>query len=176
MPAVPATFKDQLGILEELVHECGRMEKGEHRAMTRRVSDPYERELRLAGLAQRIAQAYTIMEGVLDFVARRMDREPVTGEDWHKKLIARCAQPFERPARAALLSAPLADELRELCQFRHVVRNIYPTRLDEARVNDNLMRLINAARAFSAECNGLATRSPVRRSATRVRRKPSGRR
>jgi hypothetical protein len=167
---VPATFKDQLAILKELGREVERLEKGEQRARKRPASDPYERELRLAGLAQRIAQAYTIMEGLLDFVARRIDRDPVTGEDWHKKLIARCAQSFDHPARAALLSAPLADELRELCEFRHVVRNIYPTRLDEARVKDNLLRLIDAARAFSAECNAFAARSAAQRGARRTRR------
>ena len=168
---MPATFRDQLAVLDELLGEVGRMEKGEQRAGARPAPDLYERELRLAGLAQRIAQAYTIIEGVLDFVARRLDHDPVTGQEWHKKLIARCAQSFERPARPAVLSAPLADELRELCQFRHVVRNIYPTRLDEARVKDNLVRLIGAARAFSAECNAFAARQAAQRGARRVRSK-----
>jgi ribonuclease HepT-like protein len=168
---VPATFRDQLAVLEELVSEVGRMEKGEQRAATRRAPDAYERELRLAGLAQRIAQAYTIIEGVLDFVARRLDHDPVTGEDWHKQLIARCARSFEYPARPAVLSASLADELRELCQFRHVVRNIYPTRLDEARVTDNLARLITAARALSAECKAFAARRATQPHARRGKRK-----
>jgi len=168
---VPATFEDQLAVLEELASEVKRMEKGEQRAATRRAPDSYERELRLAGLAQRIAQAYTIIEGVLDFVARRLDRAPVTGQDWHKQLIARCARSFEHPARPAVLSAPLADELRELCQFRHVVRNIYPTRLDEARVAENLTRLITAARALSAECNAFAERRATQPDASRGKRK-----
>lgn len=169
---MPATFRDQLAIVEELVEEVARMEEGERRARRRPAADPYERELRLAGLAQRIAQAYTVMEGVLDFVARRIDRDPVAGEGWHKQLISRCARPFERPARAALVSAALADELRELCEFRHVVRNIYPTRLDAARVNENLARLIDAARAFSAQCGEFAARPAARRPAARARRKP----
>lgn len=166
---MPATFRDQLAVLEELLGEVERMEQGERRASARRHSDGYERELRLAGLSQRIAQAYTIMEGVLDFVARRMDRDPVAGEDWHKKLIERCCQTRERPARPAILSTALAQELRELCEFRHVVRNIYPTRLDEARVQDNLARLIGASRAFAAECNAFAAR-PLPRHGVRRRR------
>jgi len=85
-----------------LLREVRRMEGGEKRVSRRPPPGGYERELRLAGLAQRVAQAYTIIEGVLAFVARRIDRVPVTGEDWHKKLISRCAQPFAGPKRPAL--------------------------------------------------------------------------
>jgi hypothetical protein len=165
---VPATFRDQLAILEELQSEVRRMEEGERRARAAPAPDAYERELRLAGLAQRIAQSYTIMEGVMSFVARRIDRSPVVvGEDWHRKLIERCAQPRQEVKRPALVSAALAGELVELCQFRHVVRNIYPTRLDEARVRENLARLIGAARVFEAECGAFAAslpRTPSRRA------------
>jgi len=134
------------------------MQAGEKRFAARASPGGYERELRLAGLAQRVAQAYTIIEGVLGFVARRIDRAPVTGEDWHKKLVSRCAQPFGEPERPALISAALAEELLELCEFRHVVRNIYPTRLDEPKVRENLERLIRAARAFGAQCEAFAAR------------------
>jgi hypothetical protein len=157
---VPATFRDQLAILEELQSEVRRMEEGERRARAAPAPDAYERELRLAGLAQRIAQSYTIMEGVMSFVARRIDRSPVVGEDWHRKLIERCAQPWDEARRRALVSAGLAAELLELCQFRHVVRNVYPTRLDETRVRQNLARLIGAARAFEAECGAFAASLP----------------
>jgi hypothetical protein len=102
---------------------------------------------------------------VLAFVARRIDRAPVTGEDWHKALIARCSQPFDNPQRPAVVMPALAGELLELCEFRHVVRNIYPTRLDEAKVRENLQRLIRAARAFGEACEqfgSLALRPPKR--------------
>ena len=152
---MPATFKDQLAVVEELLHEMDRMEAGEKRAAARPPGG-YERELRLAGLAQRIAQGYTIIEGVLAFVARRIDRAPVAGEDWHKKLVSRCAQPFDHPKRPAVVSPALAEELLELCEFRHVVRNIYPTRLDEPKVRENLARLIRAARDFDAQSRAFA--------------------
>lgn len=153
---MPATFRDQLAIVEELQAEVRRMESGEQRYAAASPPGGYERELRLAGLAQRIAQSYTIMEGVMAFVARRIDRSPVAGEDRHRELIERCAQPREEAKRPAVVSAALAGELLELCQFRHVVRNIYPTRLDEARVRENLARLIRAARAFGAQCSVFA--------------------
>ena len=149
---MPASFRDQLAVVAELLREVERMEGGEKRFAAKRSPSGYERELRLAGLAQRIAQAYTIVEGVLAFVARRIDRAPVTGDDWHKALIARCSQPFDHPRRPAVVPPALAADLLELCEFRHVVRNIYPTRLDEARVRENLQRLIRAARAFGAAC------------------------
>jgi hypothetical protein len=98
---------------------------------------------------------------VLGFVARRVDRTPVTGEDWHKKLIARCSQQFEESKRPAFISASLAEDLYELCEFRHVVRNIYPTRLDESRVRENFDRLNRAARAFAAECSTFAARKKI---------------
>ena len=165
MRAVPASFEDQLAVVDELLREAARMEDGEKRFAEGPSPGGYERELRLAGLAQRIAQSYTIIEGVLAYVARRIDRAPVTGEDWHKKLISRCARPFDVPKRPAVVSATLAEDLLELCEFRHVVRNIYPTRLDAPRVRENLRRLIRATRAFGAEARGFAeSLSPARKS------------
>ena len=166
---MPASFKDQLAVIDELLREVGRMEDGEKRHVEGPSSGAYERELRLAGLAQRIAQAYTIIEGVLAHVARRIDRAPVTGEDWHKKLISRCGRPFDNPKRPAVVSASLAEDLLELCEFRHVVRNIYPTRLDAPRVRENLRRLIRATRAFSAECGIFAASLPAARKYRRRR-------
>ena len=169
---MPASFEDQLAVVTELLREAGRMEEGEKRHAAGPSPDGYERELRLAGLAQRIAQAYTIIEGVLAFVARRIDRVPVTGEDWHKKLISRCAMAWEDPKRPAVVSATLAEELYELCEFRHVVRNIYPTRLDVARVRESLQRLVRVTRAFDTDAKAFAAGlSPARRSG----RKPSRR-
>ena len=169
---MPASFDDQLAVVAELLREVGRMEEGEKRHSARPSTDGYERELRLAGLAQRIAQAYTIIEGVLAYVARRLDRVPVTGEDWHKKLISRCAKAWEDPKRSAIVSASLAEELHELCEFRHVVRNIYPTRLDATRVRESLRRLVRVTRAFDTDAKAFAAGlSPARRSG----RKPSRR-
>ena len=73
---MPASFEDQLAVVAELLREVARMEKGEKRHSARPSPDSYERDLRLAGLAQRIAQAYTIIEGVLAFVARLVHRAP----------------------------------------------------------------------------------------------------
>lgn len=168
---MPVTFSDQLAIVEELLREVERMDRAEQRAAARPALGGYERELRLAGLAQRVAQAYTIIEGVLAHVARRIDRAPLAGENWHRQLVTRCARPYDDPARPAVISVALADELLELCAFRHVVRNIYPTRLEEARVRENLLRLIGAARAFGAEVQAFATVArPSRRRPRRRRR------
>ena len=162
---MPASFEDQLAVVAELLREVGRMEEGEKRHLAMPSRDGYERELRLAGLAQRIAQSYTIIEGVLAYVARRIDRAPVTGEDWHKNLIARCAKASEDPNRPAVVSGALAEELLELCEFRHVIRNIYPTRLEAPRVRENLRRLVRATRVFDTEAKTFAAGlSPARRS------------
>lgn len=169
---MPASFSDQLAIVAELLREVERMEEGEKRHSAGPSPDGYERDLRLAGLAQRIAQAYTIIEGVLAYVARRIDREPVMGDDWHKKLIARCAKACDEPKRRAVVSEGLAGDLLELCEFRHVVRNIYPTRLEAPRVRENLRRLIRATRTFDAETRTFAAGlSPVRRSGRRQSRR-----
>ena len=167
---MPASFEDQLAVVDELLREVQRMEEGEKRYSEGPSSGAYERELRLAGLAQRVAQAYTIIEGVLAYIARRIDRAPVSGEDWHKKLIARCARPFDDPKRPAVVSAALAEDLLELCEFRHVVRNIYPTRLEVSRVRENLRRLIRATRAFGTESRVFAAGlSPARKPGRRRR-------
>ncbi len=162
---MPASFEDQLAIVAELLREVERMEEGEKRHSARPSRHAYERDLRLAGLAQRIAQSYTIIEGVLAYVARRIDRAPVMGEDWHKKLVARCSMAYNDPKRPAVVSGALARDLLELCEFRHVVRNIYPTHLEAPRVRDNLRRLIRVARAFDAEAKAFAAGlSPARRA------------
>ena len=169
---MPASFEDQLAVVAELLREVERMEAGEKRHVAGVPADGYERELRLAGLAQRISQAYTIIEGVLAYVARRIDREPVAGEDWHKKVISRCAKAHENPRRPAVLSGALAGELLELCEFRHVVRNIYPTRLEAPRVRENLRRLVLASRSFDLEVRTFAASlSPARRSGRKQSRR-----
>jgi hypothetical protein len=157
---VPQTFKNQLAIAEELLAEVRRMEEGERRYRAAPEPEGYERELRLAGLAQRIAQAYTVMESVMAFVARRIDRAPLTGENWHRRLIECCAQPDAQSGRPALLSAPLARDLLDLARFRHLVRNIYPTRLDEALVRENFARLAGAAADFATACGAFAANLP----------------
>ena len=162
---MPASFENQLAVVAELLREVGRMEEGEKRHSARPSRDGYERDLRLAGLAQRIAQSYTIIEGVLAYVARRIDRAPVTGEDWHKMLVARCSMAYDDPKRPAVVSGALAGDLLELCEFRHVVRNIYPTHLEAPRVRENLQRLIRATRTFDAETRTFAASlSPARRA------------
>ncbi|MEK7731129.1 MAG: hypothetical protein AAB363_04660 [Planctomycetota bacterium] len=169
---MPASFEDQLAVVAELLREVGRMEEGEKRHSKQPSRDGYERDLRLAGLAQRIAQSYTIIEGVLAYVARRIDRAPVAGEDWHKKLIARCATAYDDPKRLAVVSGALAEDLLELCEFRHVIRNIYPTRLEALRVRENLRRLVRATRAFDTEAKTFAAGlSPARRSGRKQSRR-----
>ena len=167
---MPASFEDQLAIVDELLREVARMDDGEKRHSEAPPPAGYERELRLAGLAQRIAQAYTVIEGVLSFVARRIDHVPVLGDDWHKKLITRCAQPYADPQRPAVISETLAEDLRELCEFRHVVRNIYPTRLETSKVRENLRRLIRAARAFEEQSKRFAAGLPRARKSGRRQR------
>ena len=72
----------------------------------------------------------------------------------------------------AVVSAELAKELLELCEFRHVVRNIYPTRLEAPRVRENLRRLVRTARAFDAEARTFAAGlSPARRFGRRQSRR-----
>ncbi len=169
---MPASFSDQLAIVAELLREVTRMEQGEKRHSASPSPDGYERELRLAGLAQRIAQAYTIIEGVLAYVARRIDRSPVTSQNWHKALIARCAMAYEDPKRPTVISRALSEDLLELCEFRHVVRNVYPTRLEAPRVRENLRRLGRTSRAFDAEVKTFAAGlSPARRSGRKQSRR-----
>lgn len=168
---MPANFDDQLEVVAELSREIARMESAEKRIAGKRGGDAYEQELRLAGLAQRIAQGYTIIEGVLNFVARRIDGEPVTGDDWHKKLLARCARAYGNPGRPPVISEQSNRDLLELCEFRHVIRNIYPTRLEAARVQENLRRLIRAVRRFQVEVAAFAALNAKGRKRGRTRPK-----
>lgn len=112
----------------------------------------YFRALRSAAAAQYIASCYTRIEGILKFVANEIDDEPLAGEDWHARLLARMArarsEPAPRPRVIGEKTRALLDELR---QFRHVVRNAYSDLLREGDVMDNLGRLELALQLFEKD-------------------------
>jgi hypothetical protein len=110
------------------------------------------RALRAAAAAQYIASCYTRIEGILKFVANEIDDEPLTGEDWHARLLARMTRARGEPAaRPRVIGAKTRALLDELRQFRHVVRNAYSDRLREKDVMQNVNRLRRALSLFEQD-------------------------
>lgn len=141
---------DQRLLLGELNDAVRALERGERSFRPPAGFSAHARDMHLAGLAQSVAQAYTRVEGLLNFVAKCVDSDPVAGEGWHRLLLKRVERP-RAGVRPAAISGALSAELRELLSFRHVVRSHYPTELEEPRVREHLARLVRATRRFSRE-------------------------
>ena len=167
---MPEPFADQRLLLDELVAVVRALERGERAFRPPVAFSTHARDMHLAGLAQSIAQAYTRMEGLLNFIARQVDADPVVGESWHRMLLARVQRP-RTGARPAVISAASSEELRELLSFRHVVRSHYPSELEEERVREHLARLVRATRRFSREYRRFLAQMTPRATVPRKRRR-----
>lgn len=162
-------FADQRLLLGELNDAVHALELGERSFRPPARFSAHARDMHLAGLAQSIAQAYTRMEGLLNFVAKSVDSDPVVGESWHRLLLKRVEHP-RAGVRPAAISGALSAELRELLSFRHVVRSHYPTELEEPRVREHLARLIRVTRRFNREYGKILALLEKRYSAQRKAR------
>lgn len=167
---MPVPFADQKLLLDELVAVVRALERGERAFRPPAAFSTHARDMHLAGLAQSIAQAYTRVEGLLNFVARQVDADPVVGESWHRMLLIRVRQP-RTGVRPAVISSESSEELRELLSFRHVVRSHYPTELEEPPVRAHLARLVRATRRFSREYRRFLAQMAPRATVPRKRRR-----
>ena len=166
---MPDPFADQRLLLDELVAVVDALERGERAFRPPVAFSTHARDMHVAGLAQSIAQAYTRIEGLLNFVARQVDADPVTGESWHR-MLARVQRP-RTGMRPAVISAASSEELRELLSFRHVVRSHYPSELEEERVREHFARLVRATRRFNLEYRRFLAQMAPRATVPRKRRR-----
>ena len=80
---------------------------------------------------------YSGVERLLELIARTLDTEVPSGDNWHRELIRQLAGsvPGVRPAVVGPETAVALDELR---RFRHVARNVYAMNL----IPDRVARLV----------------------------------
>jgi len=71
---------------------------------------------------------YTSLEATFQAVARSVDADCPSGQDWHMVLLERMGRPAA--ARPAVLSKGSCEGLAKLLRFRHFLRHAYAVDLD----------------------------------------------
>jgi hypothetical protein len=98
---------------------------------------------------------YAGLERVFVVAAERVDGSLPGGTNWHQELLWQMASEITE-ARPAVLDADLAARLDDFHGFRHVVRNVYLQRLDDARVGALIADLPGVWEAVSARLTNFA--------------------
>ena len=73
-----------------------------------------------AAVAAMLHSFYTLIEKILESLAREMDQAVPRADQWHRDLIEQMAQPTA--FRRAVISEDLAEKLKEYLAFRHLFR------------------------------------------------------
>jgi hypothetical protein len=94
-----------------------------------------DQDIYLDSAALNLQSFYGGLERLFEQIARHIDGDVPSGEAWHLQLLQQMGHddPGMRPA---LLSKDSIIKLNEFRKFRHVVRNIYATNLELARMQD----------------------------------------
>lgn len=109
-------------------------------------NDPGRVDIYYESLALKLHNFYTGCERIFNLIAAEMNGAPLSGFDWHQRLLERMAAEWED--RPPVLMAETVRALREFLAFRHVVRNIYGFELDPERIELLVRRYPAAWHAF----------------------------
>jgi hypothetical protein len=105
-------------------------------------------------LAVNLHAYYTVLETLLERVARLIDEELPAGAAWHRDLALQMTLELPALRPPVVPSAALAD-LDELRRFRHFFRNAYLLDLDPARVTAHAQRVVSIHQGIAHGIVGL---------------------
>ncbi|TAH48765.1 MAG: antitoxin [Chloroflexota bacterium] len=90
--------------------------------------DPY-----IDSVALNLHGFYSGVERLFELIANQIDEQLPSGEAWHRQLLDQMAHEIEgvRPPVIDASTVMLLDEFRK---FRHLVRHVYTSQLDAARM------------------------------------------
>lgn len=112
----------------DLEREVQRAQKAWHAVPKTSDPDPY-----IDSVALNLHGFYSGIEKLFELVAVHLDQQRPSGNAWHRQLLDRMAQ--EIPAvRPPIISPETVTMLDEFRKFRHLVRNVYTSQLDPARM------------------------------------------
>ena len=100
-------------------------------------------------IARHLYDFYKGLENIFRRIAQDIDGNLPQGEEWHKTLLKRMAEPGT--ARAPILSEKTYAELHELLGFRHVFIYIYAEKLDYEQTLKNAERVNKVFPTISKE-------------------------
>ena len=87
----------------------------------------------LDSVALNLHSFYTGLERLFELIARHIDCDLPSGDNWHRQLLDRMATDVH-DVRPAVISADVSRRLDEIRRFRHVVRNVYAFNLAPERM------------------------------------------
>jgi hypothetical protein len=135
-------MRDRLLQLAERIHdECNELARLLERAEEAwRQAQQTGDDLYLDSVALNLHSFYAGLERLFERIGSTVDGELPRGENWHQVLLDQMASEV-RTVRPAVISESTRDTLNEYRGFRHIVRNVYATRLDPVKIE----KLVQAA-------------------------------
>lgn len=123
-----------LRLAQRIRDECGELARLVARAHEGwRRSQQSSDDLYVDSVALNLHSFYAGLERLFEMVAAAIDGNVPRGENWHQALLDQMVA--ELPSvRPALISEETRQMLDEYRGFRHVVRNVYAFRFDQAKV------------------------------------------
>lgn len=120
----------------DLEREVARAQETWHAAMR----ETAHQDVYINSVALNLHSFYSGLERLLELAAMRLDGELPTGEAWHQELL-QLASRENAGIRPPIISAETAQRLDAFRRFRHLIRNIYTSRLDPGKMRDLLDEL-----------------------------------
>jgi hypothetical protein len=144
IPVLVAEIKDELLKLEKLVQRLSEQPG--------RLGDDEIAE----SAAFRLHNFYTGCERIFKLIAVEVNGNLSQTLDWHKRLLNQVALQVPE-IRPAVISSATRQDLEELLNFRHVVRNIYAFELKPERIEELVNLTIDLFPRFAEEIKQFTT-------------------
>ena len=87
------------------------------------VATPHHRKFFEELTAKKLAEVYSGIERIFEWIANEIDKQLPKGERWHTDLLTQMAE--RRPERPPVITKDTQRKLGQLLRFRHKVNNIY---------------------------------------------------
>lgn len=120
-----------------------------HRPLFVRSASETPTEIEISALAAMLHSFYTGIENIFKRVVLELGDTLPAGESWHRELLDSMTDPGL--ARAAVISMPLRDRLREYLRFRHVFRQAYLFQLRWDKMSSLVLGCDETLRLLEAE-------------------------
>lgn len=120
-----------------------------HRPLLDKCANEVPSEIETSALAAMLHSFYTGIENIFKRIVLESEEMLPAGEAWHRGLLDLITR--SSSARAAVISTPLRDRLREYLRFRHVFRQAYSFDLRWDKMRTLVLACIETLRLLEAE-------------------------
>lgn len=120
-----------------------------HQPLLDKCANEAPSEIEISALAAMLHSFYTGIENIFKRIVLESGEALPAGEAWHRDLLDLITRPGA--ARAAVISTPLRDKLREYLRFRHVFRQAYSFDLRWDKMGTLVLACVETLRLLEAE-------------------------